>query len=470
MFLPNAEIKDAFLKFDPKKAITTDSPYYVNCDDVRGEAGKNIASKIAAWIDIGNDEGKNYAHCLFTGHVGSGKSSELRNAQKTLQEKPAYQYHVIYLNALETLDINDIYPTDILLAIAQKVYEEFNLPKTLLQNVERWFAEVVYETTQEKEYKGLVEAGLDMGANIPFLAKLFAKFSGQISKGGTQRESIRRQLQKNMSELLRKVNDMLQAAAAQCLAEKKKGVVLLIDELEKMVGATGKQDDARLDVALYVTHGHLLTGLQCHLICTVPIFLLNSTSRTFLEKNFDKIFELPVIKIKDKAGNEWSAGMQKLIEIARKRLEEFPQLGNLQLFGGDENLLRQIAERSGGQVRSFIQLMRNVLSACRIEQQFPVDQALLDQVLREEVRAYDMAIFDDRFTRLVEVANTKQIRREENNSIDFEMLQQGWVLAYTNQEWWYDIMPAIRFLERYQRAEVQWKAQAQAVQALSVSP
>jgi len=95
--------------------------------------------------------------------------------------------------------------------------------------------------------------------------------------------------------------------------------------------------------------------------------------------------------------------------------------------------------------------MRNVLSACRVEQKFPVDQTLLDLVFREEMRAYDMAIFDDRFERLVDIAKSKKIKREEDNLVDFDMLQQGWVLAYTNQEWWYDVMPVIYRLERFQQ-------------------
>lgn len=451
MFLPKEEIKDAFLQFDPRQAITKESPYYVSCDNVRGETGKNIAFKVAEWIEISNgEEGSNYAHCLFTGHVGSGKSSEILNAKEILEQE--YRYHVIYLNALETIDINDVYPTDILFSIAQKVYEELELPNELLQNVERWFAEVVYETTQEKEYRAQIEAGLEMDTGIPLLGKLFAKLSGQISKGGSQRELIRRQLKKNMSELLRKVNDMLTAAESK-LRNKKKCLVLIIDELEKMASTDLSEEKERADVFFYVHNGHLLTGLRCHLICTVPIFLLNSKSRTILEKNFDKIFELPVIKTKKMDSIKiWEPGIQVLTEIAYKRLQQFPNLGELGLFGGDETLLRQIAEFSGGQVRFFIYLIRNILSACRFEQVFPVTPELLEHVFREEMRAYDMAIFDDRFEHLVNVAKTKKIRREEDNLVDFEMLQQGWVLAYTNYEWWYDVMPVISRLERFQRA------------------
>jgi len=341
MSIPQDEIKKAFLRFNPKQAITKESSYYVNCDEVRGDEGRKIAFKIAEKIEISNAPGESYAHCLFTGHVGSGKSSEILNAKEILEQD--YQYHVIYLNALEMLDINDVYPTDLLFTIAQKVYEnkELDLPKKLLDNVERWFAEVIRETSLEEDFKEQIEAGAEMDAGIPWLGKLFARFSGQISKGGARRELIRRQLEKNVSELLRKVNDMLNAAE-RTLKSRKKGLVLIIDELEKMVSSYLSDDNERRDMLLFVNNNHLLTDLQCHLVCTVPIFLINSKSRTRLERSFDTIFELPVIKVKQKSPDaEWEPGIQTLMQIANQRLEGFSHLEDLALFGGDERLLRQ---------------------------------------------------------------------------------------------------------------------------------
>jgi energy-coupling factor transporter ATP-binding protein EcfA2 len=57
---------------------------------------------------------------LFTGHIGSGKSTELKRLQQKLQDK---DYFVVFLDVQQSLDLGEITYQDVLLNIAQAVTE-----------------------------------------------------------------------------------------------------------------------------------------------------------------------------------------------------------------------------------------------------------------------------------------------------------------------------------------------------------
>lgn len=64
---------------------------------------------------------------LFTGHIGCGKSTELLRLKDGLERR---DFHVVYFESSQDLDMADIDITDILLAIARQVsgsLEEINV-------------------------------------------------------------------------------------------------------------------------------------------------------------------------------------------------------------------------------------------------------------------------------------------------------------------------------------------------------
>lgn len=87
---------------------------------------------------------------LFTGHRGSGKSTELLRLQARLVDAG---YVVLYFEADDDLDLNDLEYTDLLLSIARRVTSDLeskrvDLPEDLLRNVAHWFSETLYTEEQ----------------------------------------------------------------------------------------------------------------------------------------------------------------------------------------------------------------------------------------------------------------------------------------------------------------------------------
>jgi len=441
------QLNEAYNRFDPKKPIAPSNPFYVDCDQVRGEQGEKVAKRMATELSIMRDE---YAHFLFTGHVGSGKSSELLKVKELLERD--YNFSVVYFDAYEELDLYNVHHTDLLLAIAYHLFNEkgIEISRETLQNIQDWFKEVIKTILESEKIGAEVGAGVEAGGGFPWLGKLFANFKANISKNKEQRSEIRERYKQKAIDLLDKVNRMLDSAEHDVKKRGKNGLVLIIDNLEKMSSTLLKEEkDQKADVSLFVDYGNLLLGLNCHLICTVPIRLLHLPIGRKLHEDFSKVFILPVIKIKEKETEKpYEKGIKKFSEIYQNRMHHLEDLKGLSFFGNDGKLLEKVIQFSGGNVKTFIRIMRLIIFNCKVEEEFPVNEHLIDKVFRQEIRDYDRMISDDRIKRLIQVAYTKHIDVGED-SRDSEMLQLGWILVYSNGGEWCDVEPVIRSLERF---------------------
>ena len=455
----NRDLDAAYNRFNPQIPVSPTSDYYVDCDEVRGEQGEYVARKMTAELSMVTGA---YAHFLFTGHVGSGKSSELRKAKDMLE---AQAYQVVYFDAAEELDLYDVHHTDLLLAIASQLFADpqLEIDANTLKNVQNWFKEITKTTTETTDKAAEIEAGVKMGGGFPWLGELFAGFKANIRHNKEQRAEIREQFKPKVSDLLIRVNRLIEAGRQSVKRKGKKDVALIIDNLEKMSPNLIKEERKEADVSLFVDYGNLLLGLECHLICTVPIRLLYLPIGSKLLDDFSKVFTLPVIKIKQPRSQEPSEpGVRKFIDMTQHRLNGLSTLENLRLFGSDETLLTEVIRFCGGNVKTFIRLMRLIIFQCKAEQQFPLDDALIKKVFRQEMRDYDRMISNDRIRRLVQVAYTHEVDISAD-SPDSEMLQLGWILVYANAKEWSDVEPVIHCLDRFKKAWDQITTEANAI-------
>lgn len=165
--------------------------YYVDLSAVR----KTLAvDRISTILDL--QEADNFSTILFTGHRGSGKSTELKRIQKIWKKS----YHVIYLEVNEETDINDANYTDLYLIVIKQV--EFALRKLglkfdqrLLSSFEAWFKEITEENEESVEKSVSVESEASLEGGAPFIAKLMVKLLAQIKGSDKQKTTIRQTLE-----------------------------------------------------------------------------------------------------------------------------------------------------------------------------------------------------------------------------------------------------------------------------------
>lgn len=112
------DIKEFFQATNPSRTlfvenIDRDHKYYIDFSPVRGgQIIEDLKDNIALW----SPEEPTYQ--LFTGHVGCGKSTELRRLKLQLENAG---FHVVYFESQEEMEMSDVDAGDILLAIARRV-------------------------------------------------------------------------------------------------------------------------------------------------------------------------------------------------------------------------------------------------------------------------------------------------------------------------------------------------------------
>jgi hypothetical protein len=106
-----------FQRFDPAIPLAADDPAYV---DWQSEIGLTDVKQQLANSVLLTTHG--YSHRLVTGLRGGGKTTELRRLQRTLETRPDGQrYFVSFLDADDTLDLDDADPTDLVLAVVRQL-------------------------------------------------------------------------------------------------------------------------------------------------------------------------------------------------------------------------------------------------------------------------------------------------------------------------------------------------------------
>jgi energy-coupling factor transporter ATP-binding protein EcfA2 len=157
---PAKTVRDVFNATDPTRPLESNDPRYVDATAVRGD--ENAVTQLFETIDWSD----RVTTQLFTGHRGCGKSTELKRLKQRLENA---NFAVIYFEADEVLDLNDIVYSDVLVAIVRQVHDGLHdlgvaLDPGLLDQILGWFAEVVYEQQSLAEGKAALESEFKIGS------------------------------------------------------------------------------------------------------------------------------------------------------------------------------------------------------------------------------------------------------------------------------------------------------------------
>lgn len=435
MSLPKT-IDQAYGAVNPDKPLTGErhDPRYVDCAAARGSV--NVARLIAQRIQ--RSEPPYYSKQLFTGHRGCGKTTELFRLKHILEDD--YHFFVVYFDAQAELDIGDLDYPDVLLAIVQQVEKQLRehadiaLDPTLLDEVARWFGTTVLT---EQQQRGLEETrqdqyGLGIKASALFFANLLVTFKNEIKHSSQRRVEIRRELERHATQLLHHVNILLAQAHDQIKKIYKRGLVLIIDGLDKLIYRVlpnGRDSHSML----FMDHGEQLSAPDCHLILTMPINLLFS-------QNIGQIFPdytiLPMIKIAEEDGQICDVGRQALRDIIARRVD-------VGAIFEQPTLVDELAMLSGGQVRDLLRLVRYAFDYTNET----VQAEHVQQAKRKLVDEYDRLLQPDALALLHEVHRTRRIPSDEAHAL---LLYHLLVLEYQNGARWTDVHPAVQATSKFQ--------------------
>jgi KAP family P-loop domain len=432
-------LKEAYRICDIKPLEVEDLDRYYVALEARQDAIVNLHSILSL------QEPGDYQTILFTGHVGSGKSSELVRVGERWQD----EYEVVFVEAEDSTDVNDVEYTDLYLLIIKQVevalrQHGIKFRSDVLQSFENWFKQITDETEDSIAQSVNVEAEASLGAEAPFIAKLLFKLMANIKASTTDKRTIREVLRQDISRLKTDINALLKDGREKLQAKfpAKKGFLIIVDGLDKC-----PQDVAE---RLFFDYAPQLQELHCTIVYTVPIGSLY-TSRG-IGKSFDDPIIVPMVKV-----YEFDPGQRERMELPDRvaGLEAMAQMVEQRVevdlvFSSREQLLN-ICRLSGGHPRFLMQLVR---TAC-LTGNGRGHTKLLDEDITYAINQLqfrferELVLVDDAYEVLARTAKQKELTRDQ---VRAELLFSTALLEYNGDRRWVYPNPAVRRSELYQRA------------------
>lgn len=234
---------------------------------------------------------------LFTGHGGSGKSTELNLLATQLKD----EFFIVRLDVQQDLSLPDLHYTDILVGLATSLFrratDEDVLKKAPAQIVAELWEDVagfVEKTLLEPRVPGARTQG-ELSARVHLLV---AEFGASFRTDASTREEVRKRVEGRLAEVVEKVD----LVADQVQAKYRRPVLFFIIE---------NIDKADLETAHRLFWGYTssLTAFRPSAIYTFPIGLRYAGEFTQIRDCFVQCFVLPNVMVRDRQGND-TKGME----------------------------------------------------------------------------------------------------------------------------------------------------------------
>lgn len=425
-------LKRVYNAFDPAPLHKGQQNLYVDLDDVRGHSG--IVSHLKKKILLANGPSCQ----VLTGHRGSGKSTELWQLRQALENPSsgADRMFVVQVQADDELDRNDIDFPDVLIAIVRQIAEQLrDGPKINLKPdyfKDRW-----------QRLKDLLfsEVSIDKMELVAGMAKI----TSTIRSSPESRRKIREALEPDTDNWLTAANDIIGEAVLQLQGKGFRGLVVIVDDLDKMITREIKDTGMLTTERLFIHRSAQLTSFKCHVIYTLPIDLAYSHH----DANIRRVYggHLPVvpmtkIETPPPAIKPFQPGIKKFREIIDVRLASVG-LSDGELFQSGK-VRDELIKLTGGQPTELMSFIREAL----VTEGMPITSQGVRRCRFELMRSYRRQLRSDHWLLIEEARRTGQIVRTEANENAFrQLLDSRALLLYRNDEEWYGVNPAIDELD-----------------------
>ena len=258
----------------------------------------SIASLVdqLGWLDPRDDD-----KTLFTGHRGSGKTTELARLEQALEPT----HTVVRFNADSLLNLGDVDYADLLAVLGLQVFREIQrrgvrLNEQRLNDLLFWYKTRVFEEDERRRLESEVGGELDA---------VVAKFSLKLTADAPRRQTVRAEARAYLSDLLERLNALLEDL------QRKTGrrTLVLVDGLDKMLDLTQVSD-------LFCRGASALMAPRCRVVYTVPLAIYNTNDLHQVRMSFTRNFTLPNIKAAEQDGSPCREGREALLRVLDCRL------------------------------------------------------------------------------------------------------------------------------------------------------
>jgi len=408
--VPAKNFKEVFICFDPKPLVAKEE-----LDQMFIERPRSPLEMMKEYLLISPQPVK----ILFSGHRGSGKSTELNKLLLDLHN----QFFIVKFSITETLDPFDLNYIDVLLTCSLKLLEsaiknKVRINKGILKDIFNWLH---YDITEEKIITTLSkEADLESNINL-----LVITMTGKMSKEEITRRTMREKIRPRLSQLIERINLTINEIKKNLA----KDVIVIIEDIDK----------TNLDIAqeLFFKYVEPLLSINSKIIYTFPIALRYSDHFPHIARSFDKHFVLPNITICDKSGNKnilGELGEQTLKEVILKRIN--PTLIS-------DNAVFEAIRLSGGLMIDLIALIKSATLYTLTNKEERIEVSAIHQAANDMRNDYRVMLRDDQYQMLRDIHADKE-KRVRNDDIVRQLLHNLSLLEYRNDDVWADVHPIVK--------------------------
>ncbi|MCB9743838.1 MAG: hypothetical protein H6741_17460 [Alphaproteobacteria bacterium] len=418
------------------RPLWPDDPLYVDLFANEELAPSDPVDQLATTVEFAALESTQ----LFSGHRGTGKSTQLRRLKRRLEQDPTYKVVLCdmedYLPMADAVDV-----VDFLLGAAGAVSEQLREDPELLGAGglrAYWDRFVDWLGSQRIEVDTL---GLSANAGVGVKqagvgAEAKADIKVMLKSDPVFRKRVRDHTKLHIGAFREEVHAFIQDAlkALQDKHGEETQLVIVFDSLEHLRGTTTNAEEVAASVEnLFRGHADALRIPYIHTIYTVPPWLRLQAAGIGGDR-FDGYVHIPCIKVKKRDGAPCEAGLAVLREVAGGR-------GDLDWLLGSKQAFQELALVSGGYLRDLFRLLSFIVRDANVHGVPSSRRELAVQDLRN---AY-MGFTNRDSVWLRRIAETHEVSTDSREEIQdlARFLDTHLVLGYRNGEDWYDVHPVI---------------------------
>lgn len=433
-YQPPNNIIEVLQNIEYEEALSSDDPRYVETTEARGSQKTldRLARKLGLMLSDSRLFSPQQKHVLFFGHVGSGKTTELRHYAETLSG--ANRFLVVEVDITVELDRNNLKYADTLMAMARALLislseKDIHLENGALADMENWFSERVLKSEETAEFALDIKGGAKVSAGIPNLLKIFASFTSSFKENKTYKESLRRIIRNSFGEFVAAFNNLLRTAESSLAASGiGKRVLFIIDGTDKLRG-----EDTR---DFFVHDAEQLLAVEALVVYTAPISLKYEGN---LAGKLDSDLVLPMVKLYERNNQRWEAGwmaMQRMLLLRADRL----------LFSSNSEI-ELLVKNSGGHPREMLRLLK---LCCEFAEQDVIDHDTVELAIKQLASEYRRFLEPEDYALLKSI---DQNNIHSGNDDRVRKLLYNLALLEYNDGSWRRSHPVIQTLEGYNLAQ-----------------
>jgi hypothetical protein len=429
---PPANILEILQKIEYEEALPAGDPRYVDTQEARGSQRTfSRLSKKLGWDPASQAFfAPNAKHVLFFGHIGSGKTTELRRYARDFDDSK--RFYVVEVNVLVKLDRNNLQYTEVLMAMAESLLERmaddgYALDEADLRPIRDWFSTAIVSRSEASELSAEVKTSASAGGGIPGLVKLLASFTAAFKTGSSHKNEWRQEIRNRFTALAAAFSNLIRAAEAVLKSQgRAERVLLMIDGTDKMRG----EDTERF----FLYDAEQLLAIQALAIYTAPLHLKYDGR---LGGKLDADMVLPMIKLEERDGKRCAAGWKALTELLLRRAAR-------SVFAADDDVA-ELVRNSGGHPRELLRLLK---LCCELADDV-IDANVVRRAVAQLAADYRYFLKPDDYVLLAGVDATPE---QGGNDEAAQGLLQRLALMQYNDGLWRRSHPVVRTLEGYQLA------------------